>query len=32
MNPNEIVISIQHLNKWYGRFHALKDINLDVPV
>ena len=31
MNPNEIVISIQHLNKWYGRFHALKDINLDVP-
>lgn len=24
------MISIQHLNKWYGKFHALKDITLDV--
>lgn len=31
MNPTEIVISINNLNKWYGKFHALKDINLDVP-
>ncbi|MDO4776726.1 MAG: amino acid ABC transporter ATP-binding protein [Cardiobacteriaceae bacterium] len=31
MNPTEIVISIKNLNKWYGKFHALKDINLDVP-
>ncbi|MDO4643368.1 MAG: amino acid ABC transporter ATP-binding protein [Cardiobacteriaceae bacterium] len=23
-------ISIQHLNKWYGKYHALKDINLKV--
>ena len=27
---SQTVISIQHLNKWYGRFHALKDIHLDV--
>lgn len=24
------MISIQHLNKWYGKFHALKDITLEV--
>lgn len=23
-------ISIANLNKWYGKFHALKDINLDI--
>ena len=27
---SEPVIQIEHLNKWYGDFHALKDINLDV--
>ncbi|MBV7434341.1 amino acid ABC transporter ATP-binding protein [Cardiobacteriaceae bacterium TAE3-ERU3] len=27
---SEPVIHIEHLNKWYGDFHALKDINLDV--
>lgn len=27
----ETVISIQHLNAWYGKFHAVRDINLDVP-
>lgn len=27
---SEPVIRIEHLNKWYGDFHALKDINLDV--
>ncbi|SUO96371.1 amino acid ABC transporter ATP-binding protein [Suttonella ornithocola] len=24
------MITIEHLNKWYGKFHALKDINLTV--
>ncbi|WP_174407401.1 amino acid ABC transporter ATP-binding protein [Basilea psittacipulmonis] len=24
------MISIKNLNKWYGKFHALKDINLEV--
>ena len=23
-------INIHHLNKWYGKYHALKDINLDI--
>ena len=23
-------INIRHLNKWYGKYHALKDINLDI--
>ncbi|WP_281839369.1 amino acid ABC transporter ATP-binding protein [Cardiobacterium hominis] len=23
-------ITISHLNKWYGKYHALKDINLDI--
>ena len=27
MNP---MISIQALNKWYGKFHALKEITLEV--
>lgn len=27
---SEPVIVIKDLNKWYGRFHALKDIHLDV--
>src|SRR6267154_5222575 len=29
MTPNSIV-SIIGLNKWYGDFHVLRDINLDV--
>src|ERR1700757_3741796 len=24
------IVSINHLNKWYGDFHVLRDINLDV--
>lgn len=24
------MINISYLNKWYGKFHALKDINLDI--
>lgn len=27
---NETIIKIENLNKWYGDFHVLKDINLDV--
>ena len=27
---DEIAISIEHMNKWYGTFHVLRDINLDV--
>ncbi|MGI9380994.1 MAG: amino acid ABC transporter ATP-binding protein [Methyloligellaceae bacterium] len=27
---NESVISISNLNKWYGNFHVLKDINIEV--
>jgi len=27
---NEPIISIKGMHKWYGEFHALKDINLDV--
>lgn len=29
-NQNEDIIVIDHLNKWYGNFHVLKDINLSV--
>ncbi len=34
-NPNmqvsdEVVIRIEDMNKWYGQFHVLKDINLNV--
>ncbi|MEX1057612.1 MAG: amino acid ABC transporter ATP-binding protein, partial [Natronospirillum sp.] len=29
-NRNEIAISIRGMNKWYGDFHVLKDINLEV--
>src|SRR6056300_1182868 len=28
-NP-EISVSIKNMHKWYGDFHVLKDINLDV--
>ena len=27
---DEIAISIQNMNKWFGTFHVLRDINLDV--
>jgi general L-amino acid transport system ATP-binding protein len=27
---DDLVISIKDMNKWYGEFHVLKDINLDV--
>ena len=27
---NEICIQIQNMHKWYGEFHVLKDINLEV--
>ena len=28
--PNEVFIQLKDMNKWFGGFHALKDINLDV--
>ena len=27
---NQDIIAIKDLNKWYGEFHVLKDINLQV--
>ena len=30
MNDDSTIISINKLNKWYGNFHALKDIDLSV--
>ena len=27
---DEVVIKIKHMHKWYGSFHVLKDINLEV--
>lgn len=30
MNDTEIAISIAGLNKWYGEFHVLRDINLTI--
>lgn len=32
MQETSAVITIRELNKWYGTFHALKDINLDVSL
>ena len=29
-NNNKNIIEIKNLNKWYGNFHALKNINLNV--
>jgi len=29
-NENEIIITTENLNKWYGQFHVLKDINMEV--
>ncbi len=28
--PDNPIVSIAGLNKWYGDFHVLRDINLDV--
>ena len=30
MDSSEVVIEVQGLNKWYGDFHVLKNINLEV--
>ena len=30
LSRNEAVISVEHVHKWYGDFHVLKDINLAV--
>lgn len=30
LDPEESVIEITQLNKWFGSFHVLRDINLDV--
>ena len=27
---NEVAISIENMNKWYGTFHVLRDIDLTV--
>ena len=27
---NEMVVSMEHVNKWFGQFHVLRDINLQV--
>ena len=27
---NELVVSMEHVNKWFGQFHVLRDINLHV--
>ncbi|GAB1471974.1 amino acid ABC transporter ATP-binding protein [Chloroflexota bacterium] len=27
---NNTIISVRNVNKWYGNFHALKDVNMDV--
>ena len=29
-NNAQVMISLKHVNKWYGQFHVLKDINLEV--
>lgn len=29
-NNDQNIIEIKNLNKWYGKFHALKNINLDI--
>ncbi len=30
INSTDIAISVEKLNKWYGRFHVLKDIDLTI--
>ncbi|MFC3853159.1 amino acid ABC transporter ATP-binding protein [Salinispirillum marinum] len=29
-NDQEVVITLRNMNKWYGQFHVLKNINLEV--
>src|SRR5690606_25663598 len=29
-NSDAIAVSMEHVEKWYGSFHALKDVNLQV--
>ena len=31
MNTNAIKLQVKNLNFFYGKFHALKNINLDIP-
>ena len=30
MTPADAMITLEDVNKWYGQFHVLKDINLKV--
>jgi phosphate transport system ATP-binding protein len=30
-NPQSSVLSIANLNAWYGKFHAVRDVSLEVP-
>jgi len=30
IQSNEVVVSMEHVNKWFGQFHVLRDINLSV--
>ena len=30
MQPADAMIMLENVNKWYGQFHVLKDINLKV--
>ena len=30
MTPADAMITLENVNKWYGQFHVLKDINLKV--
>ena len=30
MTPADAMITLENVNKWYGQFHVLKNINLTV--
>ena len=30
IQPADAMITLENVNKWYGQFHVLKDINLRV--
>lgn len=30
IQPADAMITLENVNKWYGQFHVLKDINLNV--
>lgn len=30
MTPADAMITLENVNKWYGQFHVLRDINLKV--